>query len=214
MKKIIIFLLIIVLFCPYSYSFGRKKKNLEGKGYSGNLPNIQAEFSEEKHKTKETQSPIILNENSFNINPEQMREAPLNNTQYVDVIIKKGSVSDYVNDINELIPILKKLRACIEQKKDLQKFNAIVSNYIDNVAYITNKYKNKPEAYYDSYEKILEMASYAKKVAITRTEAKTYNKYLGYYEIDGVYSPENINNLLENTLFKIETTLDVIKEVK
>ena len=89
-----------------------------------------------------------------------------------------------------------------------------MSNYIDNVAYIENKYKNKPEVYYVSFERISDMAKFVKKVAITRTEALTYNKYLGYNELNGVYSPENINSLLENTLAEIEDTLDVIKEVK
>ena len=109
---------------------------------------------------------------------------------------------------------MKKLRECIEQEKDIQKFNAIVSNYIDNVAYIEKKYKNRPEIYYVSYERISDMAKYVKKVAITRTEAQTYNKYLGYQEINGTYSPENIKLLLEGTLVEIESTLDAIKEAK
>ena len=215
MKKIIAILLIIIFLCPIpTHAFGKKKKKLEGKGYYGNLPSIQSEFGEERNKTKETQSPVILNNSSFDINPKDMKEAPLNNSKYIDVIVKKGNTSDYVNDINELVPILKKLRECVEQGKDLQKFNAIVSNYIDNVAYIEKKYKDKPEIYYVSFERISDMAKFVKKVAITRTEALTYNKYLGYEEVDGVYSPENINNLLENTLIEIEDTLDAIKEAK
>ena len=215
MKKIIAILLIIIFLCPMpADAFGKKKKKSQGKGYYGNLPSIQSEFGEERNKTKETQSPIILNNDSFDINSKDMKEAPLNNSKYVDVIVKKGSTSEYVNDLNELVPILKKLRECVEQGKDLQKFNAIVSNYIDNVAYIEKKYKNQPEVYYVSYERISDMAKFVKKVAITRTEALTYNKYLGYEEVDGVYSPENINNLLENTLIEIEDTLDAIKEAK
>ena len=217
MKKIISILLLIIFVFPSTsaQAFGKKKKAKQiEKGYYGKLPKINTEFGEDRQKQKETQSPIILNESSFNVNPKDMKEAPLNNTQYVDVIIKKGSTSEYVNDINELVPILKKLRECVEQGKDLQKFNAIVSNYIDNVAYIENKYKNKPEVYYVSFERISDMAKFVKKVAITRTEALTYNKYLGYNELNGVYSPENINSLLENTLAEIEDTLDVIKEVK
>ena len=111
MKKIIAILLIIIFLCPLpALAFGKKKKKLEGKGYYGNLPSIQSEFGEERNKTKETQSPIILNNDSFDINSKDMKEAPLNNSKYVDVIVKKGSTSDYVNDINELVPILKKLR--------------------------------------------------------------------------------------------------------
>ena len=215
MKKIIAILILTVILCPTqnTLAFGKKKKQkTDGKGYYGHLPKIDSEFADEKSKNKATKSPIILNENSFEINTKDMKPSPINNTQYIDVIVKKGTTSDYVNDLNELIPILKKLRECIEQEKNIQKFNAIVSNYIDNVAYIENKYKNKPETYYASYERITDMAKYAKKVAITRTEAQTYNKYLGYQEINGVYSPENIKNLLENTLIEIEDTLDSIKE--
>ena len=214
MKKIIVIFIVIVMCCPCAFAWGKKNKNPNGKGYKGNLPKINSEFGEDRSQKKPTQSPIILNENSFEINPEEMKKAPLDNMQYVDVIVKKGGTSEYVNDINELVPILQKLRECIEQEKPIQKFNAIVSNYIDNVAYIERKYKNKPEIYYTSYERISDMAKYAKKVAITRTEAQTYNKYLGYEEVDGVYSPENIRNLLENTLIEIEDTLDTIKEAK
>ena len=216
MKKLIAIILLSVIFLPsqQALAFGKKKKKTTNdKGYYGRLPNINGEFGEER-KSKETQSPVILNEDSFNINSKDMKEAPLNNTQYIDVIVKKGTTSDFVNDINELVPILQKLRACIEQEMDIQKFNAIVSNYIDNVAYIQNKYKNKPELYYASFERAADTAKYLKKVAITRTEAQTYNKYLGYYEVDGVYSPENIKRLLEGSLTEIEDTLTAIKEVK
>ena len=217
MKKIVAILILITVFSSMQDSFAlskKKKKQLEGKGYYGKLPNINAEFSDEKTKNKETSSPIILNEDSFNINSKDLKDAPLNNSQYIDVIVKKGSSSQYVNDINELVPILKKLRACIEQEQDIQKFNAIVSNYIDNVVYIQNKYKNQPEAYYTSYEKISDMSKYARKVAITRTEAQTINKYRSYSENDGFYSPQNIKNLLERTLVEIDDTLEIIKETK
>lgn len=217
MKKIISILIIAMIIYPSqsALAFGKKKKKLqEEKGYYGRLPKINSEFGEDRQKNKETSSPIILDESSFDVNSKDLKEAPLNNNQYIDVIVKKGSTSQYVNDINELVPILKKLRECVEQEKDIQKFNAVVSNYIDNVAYIEKKYKNQPEIYYVSYEKISDMAKYAKKVAITRTEALTYNKYLGYNETDRVYSPENIKNLLENTLVEIQETLDAIKEAK
>ena len=216
MKKIIAILILSVIICPPSHAwFGKnKKKKLDGKGYYGTLPNINSEFGDEKKKNKATHSPIILNDGSFDVNTKDLKEAPLNNTQYIDVIVKKGTTSEYVNDINELVPILKKLRECIEQEKDIQKFNAIVSNYIDNVAYIEQKYKNKPELYYVSFERVSDTAKYVKKVAITRTEAQTYNKYLGYQEINGTYSPENIKLLLEGTLSEIESTLEAIKEAK
>ena len=217
MKKIIAVILLLIIFIPseQALAFGKKKKkeHANDKGYYGKLPNINGEFGEER-KSKETKSPIILDENSFNVNEKDMKPAPLDNTQYIDVIVKKGTTSEFVNDINELVPILQKLRACVEQEKDIQKFNAIVSNYIDNVAYIETKYKNKPEMYYTSYERISDTSKYLRKVAITRTEAQTYAKYLGYHEVDGAYSPENIKRLLENTLTEIEDTLNVIKEVK
>ena len=216
MKKIITILLLFIIFIPtqQAFAFGKKKKeHANDKGYYGKLPNIKGEFGEER-KNKETKSPIILDENSFNVNSKEMKPAPLDNTQYIDVIVKKGTTSEFVNDINELVPILQKLRACVEQEKDIQKFNAIVSNYIDNVAYIENKYKNKPEMYYASYERISDTSKYLRKVAITRTEAQTYAKYLGYHEVNGAYSPDNIKRLLESTLTEIEDTLNVIKEVK
>ena len=217
MKKIVAILLLLIIFIPtqQSLAFGKKKNKdtSNKKGYYGKLPNINGEFDEER-KSKETQSPVILNNDSFNIDSKDMKKAPLDNTQYIDVIVKKSTTGEFVNDINELVPILQKLRACVEQEKDIQKFNAIVSNYIDNVAYIENKYKNKPEMYYTSYERITDTSKYLKKVAITRTEAQTYTKYLGYSEANGAYSPDNIKKLLEGTLVEIEDTLDVIKEVK
>ena len=137
MKKVIAILLMTIILLPsqQAFAFGKKKKKTDDKGYYGKLPNINGEFGEER-KNKETKSPIILNEDSYNVNSKDMKEAPLTNTQYIDVIVKKGTTSDFVNDINELVPILQKLRACVEQEKDIQKFNAIVSNYIDNVAYM------------------------------------------------------------------------------
>ena len=70
MKKIISILLLIVFFVSAQqvFAFGKKKnkKHSNDKGYYGRLPNINGEFGEER-KSKETQSPIILNDNSFKI---------------------------------------------------------------------------------------------------------------------------------------------------
>ena len=84
MKKIIAILILSVIICPPSHAwFGKnKKKKLDGKGYYGTLPNINSEFGDEKKKNKATHSPIILNDGSFDVNTKDLKEAPLNNTQY------------------------------------------------------------------------------------------------------------------------------------
>ena len=65
-----------------------------------------------------------------------------------------------------------------------------------------------------SYERISDTAKFVRKVAITRTEAQTINKYRSYNDNNGVYSPQNIKSLLEASLVEINDTLEAIKETK
>ena len=140
-------------------------------------------------------------------------QAPRNDKAYVDIVIKKGASSQYVNDVNDVIFILQKLIANIEDDVNVQKFNAQVSGLLDNVFYIQDKYKNKPEAHYISYTSMIELADVARNAAILRTEAQAYSKYLAYSGEGAAYRPERIKKQMDNFLSEIKKTLKILKEV-
>lgn len=190
--------------------WGRKPIHPIGKyGYKGHLPNIASEF--EYKKTKDEYKCLIPT------NPPASKQdlipAPRDNPAYVDIVVKKGGSSQYVNDVNDVIFILQKLIVNIEDDVNVQRFNAQVSGLLDNIFYIQDKYKNKPEANYISFYKMLELANVARDTAILRTEAQAYSKYLAYSGEGAMYRPERIQKQMDHLLEEINKTLVVLKAV-
>lgn len=213
MKKFLICLLLLLITLPSNAAFWNKKnkaleQELQGKGYAGNLPDIGEKI--ERSKTKVT-TPVFEAQEGFD-NPAELKPVPKDNPAFINIIQKKDKTSQFVNDVNEVIPMLEKLVDCIEDNESLQLFitkaNLLTLN-IDNMA---EKYNGKPESYYESFRKLQEVNRYVKSISLLRKEAVTYQRYLAYSESGSIYNPENINQQLQYLLEELNTAILLLRE--
>ena len=181
-----------------------------GAGYKGTLPDLKTEF-DYKRNTPESSAPVFTP--SENPIANELKPIPRDNQTYLEIIIKKDKSTQYINETNEVIIILEKLKKCIETDKDIQKFNATVSNLIDHITYIQEAYNDRPESAYISYKNMVSLSQQARKVAVLRTESQVYTKYLPYSSSGAVYKPDNINNQVSSLLKSINETLFVLKNL-
>ncbi|MDD3237560.1 MAG: hypothetical protein PHV37_05625 [Candidatus Gastranaerophilales bacterium] len=181
-----------------------------GAGYVGNLPNIEGDFEYKKTTPQVSSPPFTPRDNDTDA---ELKKIPRDNKSYIEIIVKKDKSSQYANDTNDIIQILEKLQNCLENKQDIQKFNAIVSNLIDHISLMQETYKNKPEANYISYKTLLNLSDEARNVAVLRTEGQVYNKYLPYSSSGAVYAPSNIQRYLDRLLSSVNTSLYVLKNI-
>ena len=213
MKKFLICFLLITVTLPSNAAFWYKKdkaleQELQGKGYAGNLPDIGEKI--ERSKTKVI-TPVFEAQEGFD-NPAELKPVPKDNPAFINIIQKKDKTSQFVNDANEVIPMLEKLVDCIEDNESLQLFitkaNLLTLN-IDNMA---EKYNGKPESYYESFRKLQEVNRYVKSISLLRKEAVTYQRYLAYSESGSIYNPENINQQLQYLLEELNTAILLLRE--
>lgn len=213
MKKFLICLLLLSITLPSNAAFWNKKnkaleQELQGKGYAGNLPDIGEKI--ERSKTKVT-TPVFEAQEGFD-NPADLKPVPKDNPAFINIIQKKDKTSQFVQDANEVIPMLEKLVDCIEDNESLQLFitkaNLLTLN-IDNMA---EKYDGKPESYYESFRKLQEVNRYVKSISLLRKEAVTYQRYLAYSESGSIYNPENINQQLQYLLEELNTAILLLRE--
>ncbi len=190
-----------ILFCAVIFS---------GAGYKGNLPKIGPQFDYLK-KDPAVTSPLYNSIDDLDGPPEFIK-SPRNNKTYIDLIIKKDETSPYINDINDLLFILEKMKKCIEEQGDVQKFNAIASSIIDHADYLNEKYAYKPEKYYVTFKKIQELAAQARAVATLRCEAQIYLKYLTYQNEGQVYSKENIQRQVSYFSHQLNDTIQLLRD--
>lgn len=216
MKKFFILLLITSFVLPvqaFSLKFwGKKDKALEnelkGKGYAGTLPDISRK--QDKPKTTVT-TPLFESQNGFD-DPSDLKPVPKDNPAFIDIIQKKDKASEYLSDANNIIPMLEKLVDCIEDNEKLQLFITKANLLTLNIDYIAEKYNNKPESYYESFKKLMEVNRFVKSISVLRQEAVTYQKYLAYSESGSIYNPENINLQLEYLKEELNTAIIMLKE--
>ncbi len=213
MKKFLVCLILLSITLPSHAFFWNKKdkaleKELEGKGYAGTLPNINNKI--EKSKTKVT-TPIFEAQEGFN-NPAELKPVPKDNPAFINIIQKKDKTSEFVNDANEVIPMLEKLVDCIEENESLQLFITKANVLTLNIDNLTEKYDGKPESFYESFRKLQEVNRYVKSIALLRKEAVTYQRYLAYSESGSIYNPENINQQLQYLLEELNTAILLLRE--
>lgn len=185
-----------------------------GSGYVGTLPNIEAEFSYLKKEHSEDSSAPYSIEELDKENAEKLKPIPRNNDSYVDIIIKKDGSTEYLHDVNRVIMILEKLRKCLNTNQDVQKFNAIVSNLIDNVEYIRTEYKDKPESNYLSYNKLIEVSSIARDAANYRAQGVATQKYIPYTSQNNIYTNEKLQEKMDNLLNYVTDTIFILKNLE
>lgn len=213
MRKFLI-CLIVMSFCLPSHAFFWNKKNkalekeLQDKGYAGTLPNLENKI--EKSKTKVT-TPIFESQDGFN-DPADLKPVPKDNPAFINIIQKKDKTSQFLNDANEIIPMLEKLADCIEDNESLQLFITKANLLTLNIDSLTEKYNGKPESYYESFRKLLEVNRYVKSISQLRREAVTYQRYLAYSESGSIYNPENISQQLEYLLEELNSAILLLRE--
>ena len=213
MKKFLICLLLLTFTLPSHAAFWNKKdkaleQELQGKGYAGNLPEIGEKV--ERSKTKVT-TPVFEAQEGFD-NPSELKPVPKDNPAFINIIQKKDKTSQFVNDANEVIPMLEKLVDCIEDNESLQLFITKANLLTLNIDSLTEKYDGKPESYYESFRKLQEVNRYVKSISLLRKEAVTYQRYLAYSESGSIYNPENINQQLQYLLEELNTAILLLRE--
>lgn len=211
MKKIFVLLLIIFSFTPMA--FAKKKETAaipEGSGYVGTLPNL-----EERFKSSETENAQQTYEYKDGFNdPAAIKPAPRNNPSFVNIIMKKDKTSQYVNDLNEIITILENLQTTVENKSNVQLFNAKAYFLKENVEYFRDKYKNKSEESFVSYKKLMQLNTHVQSVSQLRLESEAYGPYVTAAGSGNMFTDNNIDNQLNYLLEDIKKTLVVLKETR
>lgn len=182
---------------------------LDSKGYTGTLPDILDKFQTTK---PEKGTPIFEAEEGFD-DPDKLKPIPRDNPAFVDIILKKDKTSTYVNDINRIIPQLESLIDSIENNEDVQRFVAKATTFSFSVGALRKKFEGKPESYYISYEKLMQLALRAKSIAELRREGAEYNKYLAYQSAGAIYAPDNVNRELQYFMEECIEVLKVLREV-
>lgn len=210
MRKFTVLLFVFILSCNTCFGWGFKKdiQNNEGKGYVGTLPDISKSFNVNEPKTTK---PLFEESKNFN-SAEEIKPVPRDNPAFVNIILKDNKTSPYLNDINELLPQLENLLSCIEDKCNVQLFNAKAFFFTKTVEYLRNKYHNTPESSYISFQKLLELSVHTLSVATLRAEAEKYRPYLAYTGAGYLYNDNVIDQQLEYLKTEIEDTIVVLKE--
>ena len=213
MKKLLLFLIITSFALPsHAWWWDKKDKALEaelqGKGYAGTLPNLKKTFQKKEEKVA---TPIFESQKDFN-DPSDLKPIPRDNPSFINIIQKKDKTSQYIVDINEMIPMLEKLADCIEEEGNVQLFVTRANVVNMNIDHLTTKYDGQPESYYESFKKLLEINQFIKTLSQLRREAITYQRYLAYQTTGSIYNPENINEQLQYLLEEINTTIIMLKE--
>lgn len=204
MKKI--FLSLLILLCASS-AIAKDEVKMDG-GYVGSLPDVTSTF---QHSIPVESKPLFESEDGFNINP-QIKPVPRDNAAFVNIIMKKDKTSEFINDINDIIPIVEKLSTSIENNEDNQKFSAKVNYLNNNVDYLRRKYEKRSESQYISFRKLMELNLHAMSVSTLRTEGQIYSPYLAYSDSGYIYNPNNIEEQLQYLLDEIQQTVVILKE--
>ena len=207
-KSIILFLAIIICQSTCNAAFFSQENPYEGQGYVGTLPDLTRKFTPTEPVKS---SPVFEQTKKFN-SENDIKPVPRDNPAFVNIILKQDKTSPYINDLTEFIDMLEKIYDSIENRENVQRFAARVYFFTQNADYFRNKYENKPESSYISYEKLLELSLHAKSVSQLRTEAEKYSPYLAYSGTGRIYNSNNIDEQLENLKAEIEKTITVLKE--
>ena len=213
MKKLITLICILSFALPSQAFFWNKKdkaleKELQGKGYAGTLPDIGDRLEPTKTKVSK---PIFEPQDGFD-DKDKLKPVPDTNPAFIDIIQKRDKASEYLKDASDIIPMLEKLSDSIEDNENLQLFVTKANLLTMNIDYLSQKYKGKPESYYESFKKLQEVNRYTKSISTLRREAVVYQKYLAYSESGSIYNPENINQQLEYLKDEINSAILLLRE--
>lgn len=208
-------LVIIALILAQTSAFALFGKNAapvdtEGKGYVGTLPNVTKNFGTSEPSSAK---PIFEKTEQFH-STNELKPIPREDPAFVNIILKPDKTSQYINDLNEFLSILEKIYDSIENREDVQKFTARVYFFKKNAEYFRDKYAGKPESYYISYQKLMELSLQASTVSNLRSEAEKYKPYLAYTGAGQIYNSTNIDQQLEYLKEAIQRAITVLKDAQ
>jgi len=182
------------------------------KGYYGVLPDIYSDFRYKKKtpstpKDEELKIPTVEE-----LDEEEYREAPYNDTLFLDNIVKKEKTSDYVNNLQKIKYSLTCLKEALENDYDIQRTNAAINMVDLNTQYLQSKYQNQTEALKESYKQIVAVNYYSKVLGNLLYDANYYSRVVPVS--DGQYSEDNIKSEKRKLLNKVNKALFLIIEEK
>lgn len=207
MRKIFVLLSIILLTAQFAWA-GKPIVD-RSKGYVGDLPELGTMFQKEEPSKTKPQYEATKNFNSEN----EVKPVPRDNPAFVNIILKADKTPQYVIDVNELIPTLEKICDLIENEEDIQRFVATSYFFTETIEYLRNKYQDKPEFHFVSFQKILETDLHLQTVTNLRVEAIKNTPYMAYGADGKIYNSVNIDEQLQFLLKEIEETIAVIKGI-
>ena len=213
MKKLYIIALIIFLAPSSCYGAFFKKQTDEidtSKGYVGTLPDL----TKENTPSESAVSPPIFDKTKDFNSANEIKPIPRDDPAFVNIILKQDKVSPYVADLQEFIDMFEQIYESIDSQENVQRFAARVYFLNKNAEYFRDKYANKPESSFVSYEKILELSAHAKSVSELRTEAEKYKPYLACSGSGAIYNSNNIDQQLDFLKAEVEEIINMLKETK
>lgn len=186
------------------FNYQTNKEEVIPQGYYGTLPDIEADFKYKKQSLPSS-SQIDMKIPTEEVNEENLKKAPFDDSLFLDMVIKKEPDSKYVNDIQKIKFALNNLKKCLENKEEIQRYNACVNGLELYVQNFKKKYENKSESLKESYIEILNTNYYAKVLGNLKYDANYYSRYVPTQS--GQYSEENISSKEEDLLNRVNKTL-------
>lgn len=213
MKKLctVILILLSVQTCCFGAFFKKQTPDFDpSQGYMGTLPDLTKE-----HKPTEPSvaHPIFDKTKDFN-SANELKPIPDDNPAFVNIILKQDKTSPYINDLREFIDMFEQIYESIDTHENVQRFAARVYFLNKNAEYFRDKYSDKPEGSFISFEKVLEISNHAKNVSELRTEAEKYKLYLTYNGSGSIYTANNIDKQLNYLKTEVEEVINLLKETK
>lgn len=213
MKKLctVILILCSIQTCCFGAFFKKQTPDFDpSQGYMGTLPDLTKE-----HKPTEPSvaHPIFDKTKDFN-SANELKPIPDDNPAFVNIILKQDKTSPYINDLREFIDMFEQIYESIDTHENVQRFAARVYFLNKNAEYFRDKYSDKPEGSFISFEKVLEISNHAKNVSELRTEAEKYKLYLTYNGSGSIYTANNIDKQLNYLKTEVEEVINLLKETK
>ncbi len=207
MKKILSLVLILLFLCSPSYALSKKKKkSIEGKGYMGTLPEISRYF---EYKIKDAKSPADKSIYVDEVDKVDFMQGPMEDSVFLDVIIKKETPSKYIDDIVDIIPVLTAFRSSIAKGESIQNFNANVNTLDLYVKKLEKDYSKNGESLSKSYSMLQDVSYRAKVLGNLKYEANYWAKYQPVAKPQ--YQPQYLKAQDDALLKQIDKTIFVLK---
>ena len=208
MRRLVV--IFLILFLTAGTAFAGKPIIDKSKGYVGELPKLGKKIEDEK--TESETKPQYEKVREFT-SKDEIKNAPKDDPAFVNIIMKADKNTQYINDINDMIPMLEKIYDMIEDDVDVQKFVATTYFFSKNVENLKEKYENRPEFYFISFQKLLETDLHIQTVSNLRVEAVKNTPYMALGTEGKIYNTVNIQDQMSFLMKEIEETIMAIKNV-